>query len=444
MKTKAFLTTQVMRLSLGLLFIFSSACSHSKLYEEVEVQPEVMKNYLQDKPEPLHPYYEKVLKQGEHNFVLWQMEAGLAAMELGDDENAAKSFDDAISKIEMIYKENDENAEKALSVWHQEGMKDFKGEPYERAMTYYYRGILYLKKGDLENARASFKNGLFQDARAVDGEYQQDFALLTLLVDWTSQLLNDPIMAQQYYQETQKYNPSFTLPAADHNAMILIEAGDAPKKIGKGKDRQTLVYNRGDDPVAKVNIVLGDTREAIRIEDIYAQASTRGERVMDEVNNEKAETKKATNTAGDTAIVAGAITTSAAVGLSNYGTNYGNFGLIGSLVGLGMSVGGLMAKGAAAGMETEADTRHWTNLPDIVYVLTSNLTPNDNPAEFTVIFNDAEGSVIPNTQRVGHVQFVNQKYGVAWMGGTPSAAASQTTVQPTVQAATVDKPETVH
>jgi len=30
------------------------------------------------------------------------------------------------------------------------------------------------------------------------------------------------------------------------------------------------------------------------------------------------------------------------------------------------------------------------------------------------------------------------------MGGTPSAAASQTTVQPTVQAATVDKPETVH
>ncbi|MEC8183119.1 MAG: hypothetical protein VX123_13805 [Pseudomonadota bacterium] len=44
----------------------------------------------------------------------------------------------------------------ARSNFAREDVKDFKGEPFERAMVFYYLGLSYLALGDFENARASF------------------------------------------------------------------------------------------------------------------------------------------------------------------------------------------------------------------------------------------------------------------------------------------------
>lgn len=408
---------KIMHVSFAMLFLLSSACAHSSLYEETLVQPGAMKNYLQDKPEPLHHHYTKVLKQGEHNLVLNQMEAGLAAMEFGADEHAEGSFDEALLKIEMVFKENDENAEKALSVWHQEGMKDFKGEPYERAMAYYYRGLLYMKKGDLDNARAAFKSGLFQDARAVDGEYQQDFALLSFMVGWTSQILNDPLMAREYYQQTQKHNPNFSIPDPHDNVLILVETGGAPQKIGAGGNAQSLSYQQGDSLIERADIHLAGTHSALPIENIYAQASTRGDRVMDEINEEKSETKEATDDLGETAIMAGSMTSL----ISSFAGSQA-----GSFAGLATMGSGLLAKGAAAKMEAEADTRQWSNLPNLVHIHTTKLSSSNGDGEYSVNFRDSNGSVISNMQKVGKVQFVNHQhgqYGLGWIRSNPSVAS---------------------
>jgi len=43
-----------------------------------------------------------------------------------------------------------------------EGLKVWKGEPYERAMASYYLGLSYYLRGDYGNARASFENCLFK------------------------------------------------------------------------------------------------------------------------------------------------------------------------------------------------------------------------------------------------------------------------------------------
>ena len=54
-------------------------------------------------------------------------------MSLEQYELAKLSFDDAIARIESIHS-NDANAKEAQSKFSEESIKDFKGDPYERAM----------------------------------------------------------------------------------------------------------------------------------------------------------------------------------------------------------------------------------------------------------------------------------------------------------------------
>jgi len=382
---------------------FCSACARtSHLYEEVAVPEAQMAAYLQDKPEPLHFKYARILREGRHNFVLNQMEAGLSAMEYGDYYNAEKSFDEALINIEAVYTD-DKNAEKALSLWYQEGMKDFKGEPYERAMAYYYRGLLYFRKGDFENARASFLGGLIQDSMAVEERFRQDFALLTFMAGWASQMNGDIARAREFYEETKSYNSSFVPPSPEDNVLIIAESGGAPRKITDGKSREILRFVRGYSPGQPVEIkVFNKYHEAQKIEDIYRQAITRGKREIDRINKGKAEYKETTDAVGDVAIVAGAATVYAGAGTGNRDA---------SLVGLAIMGVGLLTKATASAMEADADTRQWTNLPDSAFILTFK-SPELREDEIEVHIN---GSKMRESTSNSKIELINGKFGFAWV-----------------------------
>ena len=125
---------------------------------------------------------------------LHTLQAGVAAMAEGRTAEANGLFDGALASIEGMFA-NTENAAKARSLWYEEGAKDYKGEPYERAMAYYYRGLLYLAEGDYENARASFRGGILQDAFAEEQQHRSDFAALMILEGWSSQANGEAGMA---------------------------------------------------------------------------------------------------------------------------------------------------------------------------------------------------------------------------------------------------------
>jgi tetratricopeptide (TPR) repeat protein len=371
---------------------------------EMEVPPATLSGLLAGKPGPLHGLYTVLLRQGPRNAVLNQMRVGLAATELGAPEAAAEALDQALGGIETVYAQS-ETASKARQLWYRESYKDFKGEPYERAMAYYYRGLLYLREGDYENARASFKGGMLQDAFADDAQNRADFALLAFLEGWASHCLGDQALARQGFDEARTLKPAFTPPAADHNVLLIAETGTAPVKWGDGPRRSLLRYHRGDGfPEAAVSFRVGDAaRPAFHIEDVFWQASTRGGRPVDYILEGKVAFKDNLSTAGNVMTTVGLATVVA--GASNRSSEA-------TIAGAAVTLLGLIAQGVSGAVKPEADVRYWETLPDGVHVLTAAL-PAPTPGVEAVFF-DSAGAPVRGMTRPVRVQFA-RRCGIGWV-----------------------------
>ncbi len=387
-------------------FLLSGCAGYQQHEKELSVSSVELKQYTDGKPEPLQRLYARLPKEGKRNEVLNNNRIGVAAFELGEDDLAAKALDDSISKIESIYADNS-NAEKAKSLFYKENAKDYKGDAYERAMTFYYRGLVYLRAGDFENARASFKAGMLQDSFAEQQRYRADFASLAFLEGWTSQCLGDHAQAKERFTEATELNNDLHAPDGQDNLLVIYETGKAPIKVPKGKYNEAVSYIRMEGP-ARTDLkvfINGDQKPLTAAEDIYWQASTRGGREIDTILAGKANFKDGAKT---TAAV-GAATAVAAAEVSNQQQMMGNYdsantaaiaGLIGEVVALGAIV-------ADSASRAEADVRYWDNLPSFVYL--STLT-SKNQADKSVLI---DSELKPNEPRTLLVSWRNG-CGFAW------------------------------
>lgn len=362
-----------------LLSTILMGCAAKKNSQYVDVPEEEMNAYLADKPVALHDDYRMVLLEGERNFVLNHLKAGLKAFRIGEYDTAEYSFDQALAAIETVYS-NEENAKMAKSVWHEEGMKDFKGEPYERAMAYFFRGVLYLFDGDYENARACFKQGNIQDTmteeiqeETPEGEEETvvevkpgDYTMLYILEGWTSLALGDTELAKDAFNKVREIPgmENFQDIPEDHDSIVLVGTGHSPQKLAEGKYGENLSMQRNPmNCIMDVYIATPETViEECTTEDIYFQAA-RGDRAMDEVLQDKVTVKDNTAAVGQVMQTAG--TTTALAGSLSGNRNT-------ALIGAALALFGSIAKASSANMTPKADTRTWLGLPDKVYVYTLN------------------------------------------------------------------------
>ena len=103
--------------------------------------------------------------------VLWQYRTAAAAMRQAKFDEAKPLLDDALLTLRGIYG-SDAEARKARGYFSKEARKTFIGEPYERSMAYFYRGVIYWRDGELDNARACFRSAEFEDSDAEQAEYK--------------------------------------------------------------------------------------------------------------------------------------------------------------------------------------------------------------------------------------------------------------------------------
>jgi tetratricopeptide (TPR) repeat protein len=376
-------------------------CATSERFRERDVPANVLSDFLIDKPEPLRPYYGVLLRQGQRNEVLNHMRVGLGAMELGAYPAASESFDKALLGIEAVYADS-ETASQARKLWTAEAYKDFKGEPYERAMAYYYRGLLYLRDGDYENARASFKGGMLQDAFAEEEQNRSDFALLAFLEGWASRCASNKDLATQSFEEVGRLKSGFSVPGEGDNLLLIAETGVSPVKFGDGPRKSLLRFRRGDGfDETQVRFQLGEAATAgFHVEDIYWQASTRGGRPIDSILEGKVAFKTGSNTAGNVMLGMGT-----ALLVSGHRSNEA------MIAGGALVLLGLVAKGVSEATRPEADARYWDNLPDSVHVASVALP--DGPASVRVTFLDGSGNVVEGLSKTVDISRAGS-CGLAW------------------------------
>jgi tetratricopeptide (TPR) repeat protein len=336
---------------------------------------------------------------------LHTLQAGVSAMAENQVVDAAGLFDTALSSIEGMFA-NTENAAKARSLWYEEGAKDFKGEPYERAMAYYYRGLLYLGQGDYENARASFRGGLLQDAFAEEQQNRSDLASFMVLEGWANQLNGDAGQAADAYSEAQRIRKDFTPPQRGANLLVIAELGGSPRKLGEGIGNHEIVYRHAKrTPEARIVVEFDGVEHALApVEDVYMQATTRGGRPIDRIIDGKVAFQNTTEAIGS------AFGTIAAEGsllqAANGGGSHGN------------ALGALAAVGAissiiSANVKPRADVRYWNNLPDTLHLTT--LQHRGLPANVKVKLFDAQGNPVDSEQLRVQSWIDPRGNGVVWI-----------------------------
>ena len=88
---------------------------------------------------------------------LWRLRVALIALKEGRRAEARGLFDKALPPAGTVLS-GDATTERARSLFSPEETKIFYGEPYERAMGWFYRGMIYWMDGEPDNARACFRS----------------------------------------------------------------------------------------------------------------------------------------------------------------------------------------------------------------------------------------------------------------------------------------------
>ncbi|HLP78708.1 MAG TPA: hypothetical protein VK327_17520, partial [Candidatus Paceibacterota bacterium] len=279
----------------------------------------------------------------------------------------------------------DKEAKRARGYFHEESRKTFIGEPYERVMAYYYRGILYWMDGEPDNARACFRSAELEDTGTQDEQYSADYAILDYLDGLATVKLGGD--GSGPFQRAEKESRLSKLPPYNPqaNVLFLIECAKGPTKYAGGEYGEQLRFH--DNPAPARTAILNVENQKLTAgpcDDLVFQATTRGGRVMDYVLGNKAVFKSTTSAAGDVGIIAGA---------ALIGTQQGRHSSADE-VGLGLLAAGLLSKAFSAATTPDADVRSWDNLPRYLTFATVQLPPGQHAA--TIEFQDAAGRPLPN------------------------------------------------
>ncbi len=313
----------------------------------------------------LRPLFERLYIEGERNATLNLQRIGMAALAMGKVDVAEKAFEGAVYRIDLIYADNAE-AQKAKSLWTAEKVKDYKGEPYERAMAFFYRGLVYAAKGDFQNARAMFKQADYQDTVAEAEQYAGDFGLMPYMAGWASYCDGNVDMAKDFLQQAIKGDKNYTSVSVEQPLLVLFESGRAPFKYGGGKAGEVLMWQPFKQPTQIAKSACLDVGGAscsissfVRGADIGFQATTRGGRPIDGVMDGKANFKEGAQTVVTVANTVGQVGMQTAMMTGN--RDAGSLGLLGMFA-------GLAAQGMANATQVQADIREWEQLPGIVWL----------------------------------------------------------------------------
>lgn len=323
-----------------------------------------------------------LIKKPNRNYVLNNCRYGSAALAAGNIAQAEHAFLNAYNVMNSVNTNTGSRVIGAVVLYN--GVKVWKGQPFERAMAHYYLGLTFLMQRDFENARAAFQNSLFR-LRAyskdsggnasrndrVDSNFVLGYFGLGLCYLKT----NRPQLAAAAFQHAQQLDPAISsvvkkLYQPATNTLIFVDYGYGPQRRNRGWYGEKTVfaptpYQAGPVPIAQAwkndHPIPGIAQS--NMVDTLALAQERRWLTMDTIRETKAVV--------GTGLIAGGLL------VANNGANQDSAGT--ALAGLGVA-----ALGAALAASSHADVRYWEMLPRAVYVIPTALRPGSNTLQVSI------------------------------------------------------------
>lgn len=318
---------------------------------------------------------------------LWEYRVAAAALRRGLFDETKTKLDSALALVAANYGNVSKEAAKSRRLFRNESDKPFIGEPYERVMANFYRGVVYWRDGEPDNTRALCRTGQLLDSDTDDKTYAGDYVLLDYLDGLVSAKLGGEgvdalARARASAKQQGRTPPPDFNPKA--NVMLFVEYGQGPTKYTGGEYGEQLKFLARPSRISSARIEIDGRRIALPpYDDLNYQATTRGGRVMDHVLGNKAVFKGTTDVVGDVALIG------AVVAADNIRRPDGSYNRDAANAALGLAAVGIIGKIASSATATRADIRSWDNLPQYLSFAALQLPPGEHAA--TLEFLDASG-----------------------------------------------------
>ena len=291
----------------------------------------------------------------------WQMEMISSLLLKGDVEESRRLMMSTREGIELLF---DPQAErKAVSLWHGENEKVFKGEGWERATLYAMLAFSFLDRGDWENAMRCAKNGLLNDSDSRNAASNADYALLPYLGYLAARRAGADGEAREFGAQYRGIvGEEIPQSAYEPDSLLVVWVGEGVSCKAEGDYAQWRKVEEGgiEGRMESVSVTAADGRTWFSLPsglaDLNMQATGRGWRQMDQVLEDKATVKSAFSDSGRGLLAASAALM--VVGTSDLRLAAVLYPTAGALALLG---GGALLSGEA--VVADADTRIWTCLP---------------------------------------------------------------------------------
>ncbi|GIK19561.1 MAG: hypothetical protein DYG93_02505 [Leptolyngbya sp. PLA2] len=327
-------------------------------------------------------------------YLLARTKAGIVALADGLPEAAEPH----LAEVYDLLRTQGLNADKTVpSVVVHEGVRIWKGEPFEQAMGYAYVAVHDMVMADWGNARAAAGDSIFLlrdfgragDGRSLTsielakraaerdrdgGDYlstgytavESDFALGYLLAGVANRMLDRPEEAAEHFAKAAAIAPHLvslasTLEHGDYDMLLIVDTGFGPEKIATGQDGVVAAFVPRERGPASGLVVQQRGRAYTEL----PPACDLNEMAMDHRWNNLEDVRRVKSLLGSGMMVAGA-----AVAIGSNDTEA-------QLAGLGILLAGMAVRAGS-----KADTRHNELLPRFVYIVP--IRASDGPVTLQV------------------------------------------------------------
>ncbi|HMN95177.1 MAG TPA: hypothetical protein PKC43_02320 [Phycisphaerales bacterium] len=307
------------------------------------------------------------------NVLLDNVRLGMAAMADGNDNEAERAFVRAFDLLSTAGLNADRTT---AAVLFYEGVRIWKGEPFEQALAYYWTAAHYATRGAWDNARAAAANSIFrltdfgrdmsprelveraaEDDRYLEEGYtavETDFALGYLMQAVASDL-SGASGAGELFDAAQRLAPKLApviavLRARAYDTLLLIDYGRGPRKVALGPDQAIVEFFPVDRTFGPLQLHVNG-----RPSGTFAPACDVNRMARDHRWNNLEDVRRAKSLMGTGLLVGGLAT-------AVIGADHGS----GAAVGVGL---GLIALGALMKASAQGDTRYNDFAPEQIFVV---------------------------------------------------------------------------